>query len=679
MMLPILNHGSAFDRQTDPMITTTWNYRGYNYPFIDPREHSQPPAVAWFMPWDYSQDKTYTDVNRRPVSHFSSTEPQGYRQPYHNHLATSLFHHEERPPPRDMQAHHARYERHSDYYERPTQIYAGTLRQPADYAQPYHPVRPPSPNPYVEPSYRGPIPTIPNFCNLYVNSRYPYTNAMRSLTALYGQPHELALQRIAELMNGPKIKSGDIRSFRLYALQVRALVGMLDQLGAKGSTELKCGSHVSRLLAKLPHDLRANFRRFVNPIQIPVPTLLDLSDWLKYELRIQEHESQYTSNPSRAYFKKEKPKRYCPFCNTVQHYFNQCANFKLLNQDQVECWLKSNQKCFKCGRDHLISQCNLKAKCKKCDKRHLEILHDFNAKMKPELQASAENSCLVSSEVETLYLDRPTASNKVLLKVSRVILRNEAELFSNVQKLWQMDTLPYRSKKLITRSKRDTEAMQILEDGSRKCSKSDKDVVTAHLRRTEKHLSQNADLASVYVHEVTPEKPAEGHRTWYIPHHIVQHNEKHRIVFNCSFKHKGTSLNDHLLPGPILGPTLLGVLLHFREHPVAISSDIKGMFHQVGLLEEDKPFLRFLWRNLDQGRAPTVFEWQILPFGAVCSPCCATFALQKHVYDHSKPEEDVHASVEHHFYVDNWLQSFPSADEAQTLVIKMQKLLSEGF
>lgn len=115
--------------------------------------------------------------------------------------------------------------------------------------QPYHPVRPPSPSyPHVEPTYRGPIPTIPNFssedprefarlkialenllpveaterfkyqildhlkqenalliADSYVNSRYPYTNTMRSLTALYGQPHQLALQRIAELMDGPKI------------------------------------------------------------------------------------------------------------------------------------------------------------------------------------------------------------------------------------------------------------------------------------------------------------------------------------------------------------------------------------------------------------------------------------------------------------------------------------------
>lgn len=71
-------------------------------------------------------------------------------------------------------------------------------------------------------------------------------------------------------------------------LQVRALLGMLHQLGDQGWTELKCSSHVSYLLAKLSHGLRANFRRFVNPNHTPYPTLLDLADWLKYEVGVQK-------------------------------------------------------------------------------------------------------------------------------------------------------------------------------------------------------------------------------------------------------------------------------------------------------------------------------------------------------------------------------------------------------
>lgn len=112
----------------------------------------------------------------------------------------------------------------------------------------------------------------------YSHSQNPFTRTMAALDQQYGQPHQLALQRIAELMDGPNISSGDIKAFRLFALKVRSLVGMLGQLGKKGTFELQCGSHVSRLLGKLPHDLRSSFRRFAHPHRVPIPTLLDLSE-----------------------------------------------------------------------------------------------------------------------------------------------------------------------------------------------------------------------------------------------------------------------------------------------------------------------------------------------------------------------------------------------------------------
>lgn len=166
--------------------------------------------------------------------------------------------------------------------------------------------------------------------------------------------------------------------------------------------------------------------------------------------------------------------------------------------------------------------------------------------------------------------------------------------------------------------------------------------------------------------------------TWYIPHHLVQHNGKNRVVFNCSFQYQGQNLNELLLPGTVLGPPLLAVLLRFREHSVAISCDIRGMFHQIRLLPEDRPLLRFLWRNLKTKEPPSIYEWQVLPFGTTCSPFCAIFALQKHVLDHSQPREDVHHSVLKSFYVDNCLQSFTSVEEAKSLVDKLRSLLAEG-
>lgn len=94
----------------------------------------------------------------------------------------------------------------------------------------------------------------------YSNSDYPFTDTMAALNQQYGQSHQLALKRIAELMDGPNIQSGDINSSRLFALNVRSLVSMLKQLGLKGQVELDCGSHVIRLLGKLSHDLRSSFR-----------------------------------------------------------------------------------------------------------------------------------------------------------------------------------------------------------------------------------------------------------------------------------------------------------------------------------------------------------------------------------------------------------------------------------
>lgn len=45
---------------------------------------------------------------------------------------------------------------------------------------------------------------------------------------MYGQPHQLALQHIADLMDGPNIRNGDVKAFRLFGLHVRSLVSMLE-------------------------------------------------------------------------------------------------------------------------------------------------------------------------------------------------------------------------------------------------------------------------------------------------------------------------------------------------------------------------------------------------------------------------------------------------------------------
>lgn len=136
-----------------------------------------------------------------------------------------------------------------------------------------------------------------------------------------------------------------------------------------------------------------------------------------------------------------------------------------------------------------------------------------------------------------------------------------------------------------------------------------KEAVLPGLRSMERHLAKDPDKAASYNAEVKklvianavaklPSETTPTGESWYIPHFMTNHNGKDRIVFNCSFRYKGLNINECMLPGPALSPSLLGVLLRFRDHSVAISGDIRGMFHQILLLPEDKPLLHFLWRDM---------------------------------------------------------------------------------
>ncbi|KAK7944873.1 hypothetical protein WMY93_000601 [Mugilogobius chulae] len=764
----------------------------------------------------------------------------------------------------------------------------------------------------TERTYKGPVPSIPNFtrrdpgefarlkialnnllpedstelfkfqilmdhlkledarliADAYLNSPTPYTDTIAALTEKFGQPHQLALQKIAKVMDSPDIKRGDSEGFERFALQIRALVGMLQTLGTEGKIELRCGSHVSRLLSKLPTEMRSEFRRHMCRRSNAVYDLIEFSEWLQVEAWCQTSDGQKGAYghkdkalPKQDYRRETKPARsatilhgaedppptsenvssaqtnrkgrsgakaYCPYCDTEDHFLSECATFKCFDKAQMTDWIKTNKRCWRCGRSHQAAQCNLKKPCSKCQGKHLLILHEVNSR------EPREGTCLVSSATETLYLDKPSDPTRVLLKVIRVLLRHgdktldtyavlddgsdrtmlftaaaqqlevtapwfsrtflsiatlkrkykhltnlplqafsrvspllligadhphllcpiervrlgppggpaaihtrlgwtlqgparilesqlqpqqclftslspEAlELKRNVERLWQVDILPFKNEKEVTRSKEDTEALNLLQAKTKRVvvngtlryatpllRKKDsplfqatKEAVLPSLRNMERRLARDPAKAAAYSTEMEKLETAgvvakikqdqkENSESWFFPHHMVQHNMKNRIVFNCSFCYKGLNLNEWLLPGPTLSPSLVGVLLRFREHNIAISGDIKGMFHQVCLLPEDKPLMRFIWRS-DRDKPPDIYEWQVLPFGTTCSPCCASFALQQHVIQHSQPEEDVRFTVEQCFYVDNCLQSVTSVEEARQLVDKLRALLALG-
>ncbi|XP_045036872.1 uncharacterized protein LOC123477557 [Daphnia magna] len=169
-------------------------------------------------------------------------------------------------------------------------------------------------------------------------------------------------------------------------------------------------------------------------------------------------------------------------------------------------------------------------------------------------------------------------------------------------------------------------------------------------------------------------------RTWFLPHHpvIPKKPEKCLPVFYASAYYKGMSLNSALLKGPDLLTNLIGVLIRFRQHPIALSADIVKMFHQVRVRPKDGPTLRFFYRDPGIQEPLSVYQMNMQPFGAVCSPAICAHVLRQAAVDGGIDAADVTNLIIDHFYVDNWLTSFPTAKEAIQHAKRVADVLLRG-
>ena len=170
--------------------------------------------------------------------------------------------------------------------------------------------------------------------------------------------------------------------------------------------------------------------------------------------------------------------------------------------------------------------------------------------------------------------------------------------------------------------------------------------------------------------------------TWFLPHHPVLNPnkpDKVRIVFDAAARFQGTSLNSHLLHGPNLANNLVGVILRFRRHKVALAADIEAMFYQVKVISKDTDALRFLWWSEGFDQPPEDYKMLVHIFGAASSPGCANKALKVTASDNAdKYHPEVIHTVERDFYIDDLLTSVPAVSKAVWLTEQSRALLAEG-
>ena len=178
----------------------------------------------------------------------------------------------------------------------------------------------------------------------------------------------------------------------------------------------------------------------------------------------------------------------------------------------------------------------------------------------------------------------------------------------------------------------------------------------------------------------TTEVQGQKGRVWYLPHHYVINPNKPnkiRVVFDGAAKFQGTSLNDHLLRDPVLLANLVGILVRSREAPVAVTGDIEAMYNQVRVHPDDQQAQRFLWRRPGSDEEPKVFQMLVQVFGLVSSPTSCLYALQHAAEAHGKHPEVIDI-IKTSFYVDNFIDSFETENQAIVTIKRVTETLAAG-
>ena len=289
---------------------------------------------------------------------------------------------------------------------------------------------------------------------------------------------------------------------------------------------------------------------------------------------------------------------------------------------------------------------------------------------------------------------------------------NDDILSHQLQRLWNTDFKDLKANEKVLPSVEDERALHVIEKSVKLVNghfqvalpwrkdppdiPNDKIMAERRLRSLKNRLAKDTELFIKYT-KAMQDYIDKGHaqkvpkeelnknngNVWYLPHHPVTHRlkpDKTRIVFYCAAKFNGESLNQHLLTGPDLANSLIGVIIRFCQEPIAVVADIESMFYQVLVEPKDCDVIRFLWwENHNLEDTPTEYRMVKHVFGATSSPSVANFCVKKTASSFGQEfEPEVSETLEKNMYVDDLMKSVDTPEKAIELSEQLRELLSRG-
>ncbi|XP_055600236.1 uncharacterized protein LOC129749323 [Uranotaenia lowii] len=191
-------------------------------------------------------------------------------------------------------------------------------------------------------------------------------------------------------------------------------------------------------------------------------------------------------------------------------------------------------------------------------------------------------------------------------------------------------------------------------------------------------------LEKGYLREATEVElqHTDPRRIWYLPLGVVINPKKPgkiRIFCDAAAKVDGVCLNSMLIKGPDQLMSLPKILTGFRERKVAVSADIREMFHRVLIREADVQAQRILWRN-EPSEQPKTFFMTVATFGSTSSPCSVQHVKNINAREFATEFPEAVESILHHHYMDDYLQSFDDEAEAIKRSLEVKFIHSQaGF
>lgn len=219
-----------------------------------------------------------------------------------------------------------------------------------------------------------------------------------------------------------------------------------------------------------------------------------------------------------------------------------------------------------------------------------------------------------------------------------------------------------------------------------------KDIAISRFLQLERKLNKNKEMKNEYT-KVIKEYEELGHMQLttenerncvYLPHHAVIRDDKDtsklRVVFDASAKgSKGQSLNDTLLTGPVIQDDLPTLILRWRQHKIALISDIVKMYRQILITEKHTNYQCIIWRD-NENEEFKVYKLLTVTFGTACAPFLAVRTLKQIAEEVADEYPQAAEIIKSSFYMDDLMTGACTENEAKEIYEQVNKILEKaGF